>query len=205
MPPSGISIGLSNAPKLKRPTAPPKPKRPLGAFAAESDGDDDDDAEASVFARAAPKKKGGRPTAVVNAQLATFNALSQKAAEAAAAVEDPSIYDYDGVWDSMKTVDRKKAKAEELDALERKPKYMENLLQSAEIRKRDALRAKEKMLAKEREEEGEEFKDKESFVTGAYKKQQAELLKLEEEERIKEGSHPRVHAREPKLTLPRKP
>ena len=63
---------------------------------------------------------------------------------------------------------------------------MSNLLAAAEVRKRDQLRAKEKMLAKEREAEGEEFADKEKFVTGAYKRQQEEMKRLEAEEVAKE-------------------
>ena len=63
---------------------------------------------------------------------------------------------------------------------------MGNLLAAAEVRKRDQLRAKEKMLLKEREAEGEEFADKEKFVTGAYKAQQEEVRKLELEEVRKE-------------------
>lgn len=63
---------------------------------------------------------------------------------------------------------------------------MGNLLAAAEVRKRDQLRAKEKMLAKERELEGDEFADKEKFVTGAYKRQQEEMRRLEEEEVQKE-------------------
>lgn len=59
---------------------------------------------------------------------------------------------------------------------------MQNLLAAAEIRKRDQLRAKEKMLAKEREAEGDDFADKEKFVTGAYKAQQEEARRMEEEE-----------------------
>ena len=45
--------------------------------------------------------------------------------------------------------------------------------------------AKEKLLQKEREAEGDEFADKEKFVTGAYKQQQEEARKLEEEEKRK--------------------
>jgi hypothetical protein len=43
------------------------------------------------------------------------------------------------------------------------------------------------MLQHERDKEGEEFADKEKFVTGAYKKQMEEVRKAEEEERLKEG------------------
>ena len=63
---------------------------------------------------------------------------------------------------------------------------MSNLLAAAEVRKRDALRANEKKLQREREAEGEEFEGKDAFVTAAYKKQQAELLELEKVEREKE-------------------
>jgi coiled-coil domain-containing protein 55 len=63
---------------------------------------------------------------------------------------------------------------------------MDNLLASAEVRKRDYLIAQEKNYKKERETEGEEFAGKEKFVTSAYKKQQEEMRKAEEEERLRE-------------------
>ena len=63
---------------------------------------------------------------------------------------------------------------------------MGDLLAAAETRKRDQLRAKEKMLAKDREAEGDEFADKEKFVTGAYKRQQEEMRRLEAEEAARE-------------------
>lgn len=43
------------------------------------------------------------------------------------------------------------------------------------------------MIQRERDMEGEEFKDKEAFVTQAYKDQMAELRKAEEEEKLREG------------------
>ena len=45
--------------------------------------------------------------------------------------------------------------------------------------------AREKFLQKERETEGDEYADKEKFVTGAYKQQQEEARKIEEEEKLK--------------------
>lgn len=96
---------------------------------------------------------------------------------------DPNIYDYDAVYDSLHA---KPASSTNIADIEKKPKYMGNLLAAAETRKRDQLRAKEKMLAKEREAEGDEFADKEKFVTGAYKRQQEEMRRLEEEEAQKE-------------------
>ena len=67
---------------------------------------------------------------------------------------------------------------------------MDKLLASAEVRKRDYLIAQEKKFKKEREEEGEEFAGKEKFVTNAYKRQQEEIRKAEEEERLREGILP---------------
>ena len=45
------------------------------------------------------------------------------------------------------------------------------------------------MIQRERELEGDEFKDKEAFVTQAYKDQMAELRRAEEEERQRDGMH----------------
>jgi coiled-coil domain-containing protein 55 len=61
------------------------------------------------------------------------------------------------------------------------------LLTSAATRKLDHLRAEEKMMQREREAEGDMFKDKESFVTQAYKDQMEEVRKAEEEEKKREG------------------
>jgi hypothetical protein len=53
----------------------------------------------------------------------------------------------------------------------------------------DHLRAEEKMIQREREAEGDEFRDKESFVTQAYRDQLAEVREAEEEERKREGMY----------------
>jgi coiled-coil domain-containing protein 55 len=105
---------------------------------------------------------------------------SKKHAETAEEL-DANIYDYDAVYDSLKP--QKKITQEDK---ERKPKYMSNLLAAAAVRKRDATIAEEKKLARDREAEGDEFADKEKFVTSAYKKQQEENRRLEAEEKIRE-------------------
>ena len=55
------------------------------------------------------------------------------------------------------------------------------------------------MIQREREMEGDEFKDKEAFVTQAYKDQMAEVRRAEEEERQREGMSQFVAIRKPKL------
>jgi coiled-coil domain-containing protein 55 len=120
-----------------------------------------------------------KPTKTISqyGDLSTNHSTRQHASTAQSL--DPSIYDYDSVYDSLHAAPSKKSKVQG-------PRYMSNLLEAAEIRKRDQLRAKEKMLQRERELEGEEFADKEKFVTGAYKAQQEMIKKMEEEELRKE-------------------
>ncbi|KAI1375049.1 coiled-coil domain-containing protein 55-domain containing protein [Hypoxylon crocopeplum] len=142
-----------------------------------------------------PNSKNGLPSRPPNgknkkSQISMYGDLSsslesRKHQEAAEGL-DPSIYDYDAVYDSLKP----EKKVTQEDA-ERKPKYMKNLLASAAVRKRDALIAEEKKIARERAEEGDEYADKEKFVTEAYKKQQEENRRIEEEERRREEEEAR--------------
>lgn len=130
--------------------------------------------------------KGKLSTNIKKAPISNYGDLStsfssKKHAETAEEL-DASIYDYDAVYDSLKP--QKKTTAEDV---ERKPKYMSNLIAAAAVRKRDATIAEEKKLAREREAEGEEFADKEKFVTSAYKAQQEENRRLEAEEKIREA------------------
>ena len=114
------------------------------------------------------------------------NGVHTGQARAKAAQEvDPSIFDYDSFHDAKSTVTEAKKAAARQEAVERKPKYINNLLDAASRRKQDQQIAREKLLQKEREAEGDEFADKEKFVTGAYKEQQEETRKLEEEEKRK--------------------
>lgn len=61
----------------------------------------------------------------------------------------------------------------------KKPKYIGLLLEHAEKRKMENERRIERMVQKEREEEGEQFTDKESYVTEAYRKKLEEFKKAE--------------------------
>ncbi|KAI3333419.1 coiled-coil domain-containing protein 55-domain containing protein [Ustulina deusta] len=206
----GLSFGLNLAkrPGASKP-APPKRKPMFGG-----DGDSDDDTKGQTggpqvtkitdfdndFPRArsngsknkkpASKTKGGPPGqpptskskhAAVSAYGDLSSALESRRHREAAEELDPSIYDYDAVYDSLKP----EPKATQED-IERKPKYMKNLIASAAVRKRDALIAEEKKIAREREEEGEEYAGTEKFVTEAYKKQQEENRRIEKEERERE-------------------
>jgi coiled-coil domain-containing protein 55 len=135
-----------------------------------------------------PKAKPGLPPKPPSKRLNVDDEDSRQDASAMAASKsavkaaeelDATIFDYDSFHDAKSTV----KEATRQDAIDRKPKYINNLLDAAARRKQDQQIAREKQLQRERENEGEEFADKEKFVTGAYKQQQEETRKLEEEEK----------------------
>lgn len=66
---------------------------------------------------------------------------------------------------------------------------MDNLLESKKIRERDRLRAQDVKIKRDREQEGDEFANKEVFVTSAYKIQQEELDKLAAIEEKNQGMY----------------
>ncbi|KAK0118707.1 hypothetical protein ONS95_007593 [Cadophora gregata] len=200
----GLSYGLNITKKTPLGSRPlPGKRKPIFDEPDDSDGDDKGDAEAieeiGEFGgltndAPAPKLsktgavKGRKPMMKLGSNKAPISMYgdlsssftSKKHADKAEEL-DANIYDYDAVYDSLKP--QKKVTEEDK---ERKPKYMTNLMAAAEVRQRDARIAEEKKLAREREAEGDEFADKEKFVTSAYKKQQEENRRLEAEEKIRE-------------------
>ncbi|EOD43032.1 putative coiled-coil domain-containing protein 55 protein [Neofusicoccum parvum UCRNP2] len=199
---ASLKYGL-NIKKSSQPPARAKPKKPLFGDD-ESDTEDakptDNVEEIGVFdldnpsslpsapkysaKNSGPSKPSKKPQITPYGDLSALKESRKKAEEAQSL--DSSIYDYDAAYDALHARDSERKKKEKEEAALRKPKYMEGLLEAAELRKRDQLRAKEKLVAREREAEGDAFADKEKFVTDAYKKQQEEMLRLEEEEKKKE-------------------
>jgi hypothetical protein len=154
--------------------------------------------EPSAKRRAAEKQKSPLPTTSAKTKtgggangaknfvnLSSLHASKKHAQEAASL--DPTIYDYDAIYDSLHPEKKKSTSAAtDPDGASQGPKYIGALLRSAEVRKRDQLRARDKLLAREREAEGDEFADKEKFVTAAYRAQQEEVRRIEAEEAERE-------------------
>ncbi|KZO95725.1 hypothetical protein CALVIDRAFT_555492 [Calocera viscosa TUFC12733] len=179
-----LSFSLGSKSKPAVGSAPPLKRTSAVAF-----GDDEQDAM-----DAAPTAKGSGPgsKASVNRQLmAQSVAMSRKVKQQQEEAKkvDETVFLYDEVYDRMqeakKTAEAKGAE----DTQERKPKYIKALLESAETRRLDHLRAEEKMYQREREAEGEEYAGSESFVTQAYKDQIAEMRRAEEEEKKREEAN----------------
>ncbi|KAF9227883.1 hypothetical protein BS17DRAFT_410333 [Gyrodon lividus] len=191
-----LSFSLTNK-NAKQVGAAPPLKKP----AAFSSLDDEEPIDA------APTASSSKDVAA-NKKLLAQNVESSKAVRNRMEQEmkvDATVYQYDEIWDRMQEVKQRQKEVKEVDAKQRKasashphlttcphaacqPKYIGGLLNSAATRRLDRLRAEEKMLQHEREKEGDEFADKEAFVTQAYKDQMAEVRKAEEEERQREGA-----------------
>lgn len=94
--------------------------------------------------------------------------------------ENSEIYHYDEVYDDIKAQEEiRKPKLQD----DGEAKYIGKLLEAKRQRNMDKLYIQDLKVQKERELEGDEFKDKESFVTSAYKEFQQERLKEENESR----------------------
>ncbi|KAJ6657219.1 hypothetical protein lerEdw1_002586 [Lerista edwardsae] len=101
-----------------------------------------------------------------------------------ALAEDSTVYEYDNIYDDIQ---QKKAESQASSLVakgeKKQPKYIQNILKAAELRKKEQEKRMDKKIQKEREMEGDAFDDKEAFVTSAYKKKLQE--RAEEEEREK--------------------
>ncbi|XP_050373771.1 uncharacterized protein LOC126791365 [Argentina anserina] len=131
-------------------------------------GDDDDNDVEREISRHATKNKSVRD----------IEEQKKKALE-----QDPSVFDYDGVYDDMK---QKAIQPRAQEQVERKPRYIQHIMKKAEERNREQEIVFERKLAKERSQEDHLYADKDKFVTKAYKKKLAENAKWMEEERLRE-------------------
>ncbi|KAK3322428.1 coiled-coil domain-containing protein 55-domain containing protein [Apodospora peruviana] len=199
----GLKLGGKEAPSAGTKSKPVKVSKINeleigGTLATAPENDDDDDSHA---AKRKTKKNGGAalppppPPPLSKSGSANppelgdlSSALEARKHAEAAESADPSIYDYDAVYDSFKLASHNSKKTEEEAAAEKKPRYFGALQKAADIRERDRQIAEEKRLKRERDAEGDEFADKEKFVTEAYKKQQEENRRLEEEEKKREDA-----------------
>ncbi|BGP16881.1 hypothetical protein JCM10213_007328 [Rhodosporidiobolus nylandii] len=171
--PAKLSFGLNKAALPRQPAKKPPGSKPVFG------GDDDDDAPPPA---PIPSGSGRAQPRVSTATLSK----AQKAKQKAEIELDASLYEYDEVYDNMKAAEKVAVEKRKEEASDRKPKYINRLLETAELRKQDRLRAEDKMIQREREREGDEFADKDAFVTPSYLKQQEELRKAEEEEKKRE-------------------
>ncbi|KAF9157843.1 hypothetical protein DFQ26_008258 [Actinomortierella ambigua] len=116
----------------------------------------------------------------------TTQSLSVIEQQNAALAQDATVFDYDGVYDQLKTGERLKALVRKQEAAAGQSRYIESMLRSREQRQLDQQLAQEKKLERERQAEGEMYADKDQFVTPAYKAQKEAARLAEEEEQKRE-------------------
>ncbi|PSR94263.1 coiled-coil domain-containing protein 55-domain containing protein [Coniella lustricola] len=114
------------------------------------------------------------------------SALTSRKYAQAAETLDPSVYDYDAAYDVLKAVEKQREAEVKKESAQRKSRYMADVTKAAEQRERDRSVAELKKIQREREAEGDEFADKEKFVTEAYKRKQEEDKLAEEQEKRRE-------------------
>lgn len=102
-----------------------------------------------------------------------------------ALADDPNVFLYDEVYDDIQDK-RNQVKQMKKTEEARKPKYINKLLETAEKRKKDYERRIERQVQKDLAAEGEQFKDKETFVTTAYRKKLEEMKQAEKLEKREE-------------------
>ncbi|EGD81503.1 hypothetical protein PTSG_02220 [Salpingoeca rosetta] len=158
-------------------------QRSREAAALFNDDDSDDDADEQI---------GGK--AEVNQMLLREAASSRTAKNIQRELEkaqeqDPSIFQYDEVYDDMAVARVKSDPRFERyqHGKKKEPKYIAQLLRAAKERKRRDDARIERAAQREREEEGDEFADKEEFVTEAYKKKLLEIKETEALEKLEEA------------------
>ncbi|XP_037726579.1 nuclear speckle splicing regulatory protein 1 [Drosophila subpulchrella] len=151
--------------------APAKPAVKPAIFDESSASESDDDRNAPQLK---PKTSG-----VTSGPSLMERRVARRQQEKALA-EDPTIFQYDELYDDM---DSKREEAKQSKSQEpRKPKYIGRLMEHAERRKLEKELRIERQVQKDREAEGEMYKDKDTYVTAAYRKKLESIRQMQEQE-----------------------
>ncbi|MFH4979419.1 hypothetical protein AB6A40_006128 [Gnathostoma spinigerum] len=136
------------------------------AASAFADSDDDDNNEAQVGSSERP-----------SASTLRVRAQTQRLYERALA-ENPSVFEYDSIYDELQMKKNEKISEQKTADDQRKSKYAEKIIKAHKRRVLENELREDRKQQKEREAEAGKFDDRETFVTGAYRKQMEELEKL---------------------------
>ena len=110
--------------------------------------------------------------------------------------DSPDVYQYDEVYDAME--DSRMRRRRNVQAKEKKSKYVSLIKDMSHERERERDRRLERKYISERENEGEIYKDKESYTTPGYKKYLEERVADDEKEKAREEEENRLDVRKQK-------
>ena len=187
-----LSYGL-NLPKKKPAanTAHGGARKPtLAAFACDSE-DDEDDGGVNGGANDAAAQRARANKEVKRQQEALLakqrRDTEAEAARAAALNQDASAFEYDAVFDDIQKSRGQKVKALDEERVERKSRYIGDLIAKAEARKVESDISYERRLLKERLKDDHLYADKEKFVTAAYREKLKEDAKWLAKDKVKDA------------------
>ena len=111
--------------------------------------------------------------------------------------EDPNVFAYDDALTDIQKGREATLREKDGEKIERKSRYIAQLKEAADFRKREQDVTYERRLMKEREKEDELYGDKEKFITSAYRKklEEDEKWKKEELEREQREKEREVHGK----------
>lgn len=114
----------------------------------------------------------------------SFHASQVERAHQQALAEDPSVFDYDGVYDDMTSARASKTsqRKAQREAEKKQPKYIANLMEKAKIREIEGERIRERRLLNERKAEDALYGDKEKLISSSYKRKLMEMKKWDAED-----------------------
>ncbi|CEG48588.1 Uncharacterized conserved protein [Plasmopara halstedii] len=103
---------------------------------------------------------------------------------AQALAEDATVFDYDSVYDEMKSTRDSEAgkRAVKREEEKKKPKYISTLLQQAKIREVENERIRERRLLHERKADDALYGDKEKLISASYKRKLQEMQRWDAED-----------------------
>eukprot|EP00731_Ephydatia_muelleri_P023690 Em0015g1273a len=142
-------------------------KRPA-AFGNDSSSEEDNDGRSAV--NASLRKEATKKTMMKKTQDTLAKAVT----------EDPTVFEYDSVYDKMQD-DKRKSDLRLTAGKSTKPKYIAVLKKTADRRKIEQDIIYERKVQREMEVDNDQFGDKDAFVTSGYKKKLAERKILEAE------------------------
>jgi Coiled-coil domain-containing protein 55 (DUF2040) len=158
-------------------------RRTLPKSVLDEDDDNDDDDDDDIH----NDNLNGREA--VNRSIAKQQAAIRAQAAAALATTDSSIYDYDGIYDSIQhtnTTHRNSATTKDATTTDsRKSRYIEDLMKTAKVRKMERDIAFDRKVARDQRAEEEaqpEFRNKDKFITSSYQRQLEERHQYEQQE-----------------------
>jgi coiled-coil domain-containing protein 55 len=146
--------------------------KPAAIFSAS----DNDESSRGDEDKAAARRRVGAE-AVRSLQRAQIERAHEKAL-----AEDASVFDYDGVYDSIQSAraSQKRDRKAQRESDKTGAKYIATLVEKAKVREIEHERIRERRLLKERASEDALFGDKEKLVSASYKRKLQEMKRWDD-------------------------